>query len=74
MMAAASHLVIMCCDMDETRYVMAQLLTLAGLMGGTIEYSHIIRRRTRRHVKAGEHADTDDAVLRGLVRVFLSDE
>jgi hypothetical protein len=54
--------------------MLGSLLTLAGLIAGTAEYSHVIRRRAvaRARFVADEAMRTDG--LRGLVRVFAVDE
>jgi hypothetical protein len=53
---------------------LAELLSLAGLIGGTIEYGEIIQRRARRRrlIEADQRA-AREAGLRGLVRVFLAE-
>ena len=45
-------------------------LTLAALVDAADLYFHLIRRRARRRRQVRED---DDAVLRGLVQVFLAD-
>lgn len=53
--------------------VLAELLTLSGLIAATAEYSTLIRRRVeRRHVLA-EWQAVESSGLQGLVRVFLAD-
>ena len=60
-------------DMAADTYLLGQLLTLAGLMAGTCEYSHLIRRRAvRRGIDANRRALESEG-LTGLVRVFLVD-
>jgi hypothetical protein len=53
------------------RELLARLLTLAGLIAATAEYSHIIRRRARRRQERDAVAQ---AGLGGLVRLFLADD
>lgn len=56
--------------MGTTNLLMAELLTLAGLIGGTIEYCEIIKRRTgARNLERASQASG----LQGLVRVFLTE-
>jgi hypothetical protein len=59
--------------MDATDLLLAQLLTLAGLIGGTIEYGEIIRRRALRQRMEQERLTMQSVGLEGLVRVFLAD-
>jgi len=57
--------------MQPSSHDLAQLLSLAALIGGTIEYAEIIKRRgvsRRADVLREESADLG---LRGLVRVLL---
>jgi len=39
-----------------THTVLAQLVSLSGLIGGTIEYAEIIKRRARRRLQVAEGA------------------
>ena len=59
--------------MDATDLLLAQLLTLAGLIGGTIEYCEIIQRRAVRRRVEQERLAMQSVGLEGLVRVFLAD-
>jgi hypothetical protein len=56
--------------MGPTNLLMAELLTLAGLIGATIEYCEIIKRRTG--TRNLERASQESG-LQGLVRVFLTE-
>ena len=57
--------------MGVTQLLLAQLLAIAGLIGGTIEYVEIIQRRAElRRIEADRLAD-EASGLRGMVRVFL---
>ena len=59
--------------MAGSQNFLAHLLTLAGLIGGTIEYIEILKRRiTARRQKADDDAAADSG-LRGMIRVFLTD-
>lgn len=59
--------------MGTTQLLLAQLLTLAGLIGGTIEYCEIIQRRAARRRLEADRRASEDAGLRGMVRVFLAE-
>lgn len=52
---------------------LAQLLSMAALIGATIEYAEVVKRRTVQRVIAAQRAESEDLALRGLVRVFLTD-
>ena len=60
--------------MGASQLFLTELLSLAGLIGGTIEYGEIIQRRARRRrmVEADQRA-AQEAGLRGMVRVFLAE-
>lgn len=61
--------------MDATSLLMAHFLTVAGLIGGTIEYCEIVRRRAVGHRLAEqEQLEAHAAGLHGLVRVFLAQQ
>ena len=61
------------CVMGVTHLLLAQLLALAGLISGTIEYCEIVRRRAEcRRLQADDRA-AEAWALRGMVRVFLAD-
>jgi hypothetical protein len=53
-----------------TNALLVQLLTTAGLIGATIEYAEIIKRRAQLRLQAAERAWFEEDGLRGLVRVF----
>lgn len=56
--------------MGATNLFLAELLTLAGLIGGTIEYCEILKRRTgARNLERVCRASG----LEALVRVFLAE-
>jgi len=59
--------------MGATNLLLAQLLALAGLIGGTIEYCEIVRRRATLRFAERERLAFQAAGLNGLVRVFLAD-
>lgn len=60
--------------MGVSNLFLTELLSLAGLIGATIEYGEIIQRRARGRqlVEAEQRADRE-AGLRGMVRVFLTE-
>lgn len=59
--------------MAADTHMLAQLLALATLIGATIEYAEVIKRRVVRRAEARERAALQDVGLNGLVRVFLAD-
>lgn len=59
--------------MGTNDLLLAQLLSLVGLLGATIEYVEIIgRRAATRRVEADQRA-LEASALPGMVRVFLAD-
>jgi hypothetical protein len=60
--------------MNADPTTLGSLLTLAGLVAGTAEYSHIIRRRAVARAQRAAAAAMEADGLRGLVRVFAVDE
>jgi len=60
--------------MDASPRTLAELLTQAGLIGATIEYAEIVRRRVVARGKLADQADMEESGLRGLVRVFAENE
>jgi hypothetical protein len=59
--------------MDAYTLMLAKLLSMAALIGSTIEYAEVFKRRVRRRADARERAVREDVGLHGLVRVFLAD-
>ena len=53
-----------------TNALLVQLVTVAGLIGATIEYAEIVKRRTQLRLQAAERAWFEEDGLRGLVRLF----
>jgi len=53
---------------------LAQLVAMSGLIGGTIEYVEIIKRRADSRRATTERDEGAAIGLRGLVRVLLVDE
>ena len=60
--------------MGATQLLLGQLLSLAGLIGGAIEYCEIIRRRAGLRRLEAERLAAQEAGLRGMVRVFLAEK
>jgi hypothetical protein len=52
---------------------LAQLVSLAALMAATCDYAEMMRHRHRRRWADSERTSSEEAGLRGLVRVFLAD-
>jgi hypothetical protein len=59
--------------MGATNLLLGQLLSLAGLLGGTIAYCEIIRRRAGLRLIDAERLAAEEDGLRGMVRVFLAE-
>ena len=55
-------------------YLLGQLLATAGLIGATIEYAEIIKRRGITRRAATMREESADLGLQGLVRVLLVEE
>ena len=53
--------------------LLGQLVSLAALLGGTLEYCEIIRRRAQLRLLEAERLAAEEAGLRGMVRVFLAE-
>jgi hypothetical protein len=60
--------------MQTETQALAQLLATSGLIGSTIEYAEILRRRTAARRAIAEREVAAEIGLRGLVRVLLVDE
>jgi hypothetical protein len=60
--------------MQTETHALAQLLAMTGLIGSTIEYAEILKRRTVARRAAAEREEGAEIGLRGLVRVILVDE
>ena len=54
--------------------LLTQLVVTAGLIGATIEYAEIVKRRAQLRLQAAERAWFEEDGLRGLVRVFAQVE
>jgi hypothetical protein len=53
---------------------LVELFSAAGLIGGTIEYAEMIKRRASARRQAASQAESAEVGLRGLSRVMLADE
>lgn len=61
--------------MDEhMRLLLGQSLSLIALIGATIEYAELAKRRAAQRVVRAEMAAVEEAGLRGLVRALLVNE
>jgi hypothetical protein len=60
--------------MQADTLTLASLLSLGALIGATIEYAEIIRRRARQRFEDALRKESGDFGLRGLVRVFMAEE
>jgi hypothetical protein len=60
--------------MQADTQTLAQLLATSGLIGSTIEYAELLKRRTAARRAAAERQEGAEVGLRGLVRVLLVDE
>jgi hypothetical protein len=60
--------------MQPDARTLAELLSVAGLIGGTIEYVEIVKRRAFMRRLAASREENADLGLHGLVRVLLADE
>ena len=59
--------------MHPDMLLLAKLLSLAALVGATVEYAEVMKRRVIRRAAARDRAIFEDDGLHGLVRVFLAD-
>jgi hypothetical protein len=59
---------------DHARILLAQSLSLVALIGVTIEYAEIAKRRAMQRIIQSEIAAAQEIALRGLVRTLLVDE
>lgn len=59
--------------MDAMDMLLAQLLSLTALLGATIEYCEIVKRRGLARALEQERLVAQASGLQGLVRVFLAD-
>ena len=57
--------------MEPETLSLLRLLSLSGLIGGTIEYAELVRRRVVRRGTAAERAEFEEHGLHGLVRILL---
>lgn len=60
--------------MEPSTLLLAQAISLAGLIAGTGEYAAILRRRAAGRRDAHEHEIAAESGLQALVRIALADE
>jgi len=60
--------------MQASPQTLAELLSMAGLLGATIEYAELVKRRALARRDTTMRQGSGDLGLRGLVRVLLADE
>jgi hypothetical protein len=53
--------------------MLGQLVSMGALVGGTVEYVEILKRRAQERRLAADRERSADTGLQGLVRVFLAD-
>jgi hypothetical protein len=59
--------------MEPTQLILAQLIAYAGLLGATIEYCELMKRRAQRRAADAERLAAQASGLQGLVRIFLAE-
>ena len=59
--------------MEPDAFFLARLVALAALIGATIEYAEILRRRGMARLIARQRAELEGEGLKGLVRVLLAE-
>jgi hypothetical protein len=59
--------------MEPDAFLLARLIATAGLIGATIEYAEILRRRSAARLVARQRAELEGEGLKGLVRVLLTE-
>jgi hypothetical protein len=60
--------------MDASHQTLAALLSQACLIGATIEYAEIVRRRVDARGRLADLAILQESGLAGLVRIFIESE
>jgi hypothetical protein len=59
--------------MEPDVFFLARLVSLGALIGATIEYAEILRRRGEARALVRQRAEFEREGLKGLVRVLLSE-
>lgn len=59
--------------MEPDAVTLARLISIAALIGATIEYAEILRRRGAARLLARQRAELEREGLTGLVRVLLAE-
>jgi hypothetical protein len=57
--------------MEPDVFFLARLVAIAGLIGATIEYAEILKRRGLARALVRQRAEFEGEGLKGLVRVLL---
>ena len=59
--------------MEPDAFFLARLVAIAALIGATIEYAEILRRRVVQRTLERQRAEFEGEGLKGLVRVLLAE-
>jgi hypothetical protein len=59
--------------MEPDAFFLARLVAIAALIGATIEYVEILKRRVERRTLERQRAEIEREGLKGLVRVLLAE-
>lgn len=59
--------------MEPDAFFLARLVAIAALIGATIEYVEILKRRVVQRTLERQRAEIEGEGLRGLVRVLLAE-
>jgi hypothetical protein len=59
--------------MEPDAFFLARLVSIGALIGATIEYAEILRRRGEARALVRQRAEFEREGLRGLVRVLLAE-
>ena len=59
--------------MEPDAFFLARLVAIAALIGATIEYAEILKRRVVQRILERERAEIEREGLKGLVRVLLAE-
>lgn len=62
------------CVDDAARLLLAQSISVAALIAGTIEYAQLVERRRASRRRAVDRRASEESGLRALVRVTLLDD
>ena len=59
--------------MEPDAFFLARLVAIAALIGATIEYAEILKRRVVQRILERERAEIEREGLKGIVRVLLAE-